>query len=129
MITKKSKKRKSLQDTLFPALFVLLAVALGAFLIISNLRIGKKRGELTSQIDALKKEIQILEEKKEQLQAGVSQTQSESFLEQEARERLGLQKPGEEVVAIKKVESEVVEEPQEKSFWQKVWDKITFWRD
>lgn len=130
MITRKSKKKKSFQVILFSVLFCLSAIALAAFLIISNLRINKKREGLISQIKVLKEEIQILEGKNEQLKAGVDQTQSESYLEKEARERLGLKKPGEEVVAIKQLAPEEPEEVEkEKSFWEKVWDKITFWRD
>ena len=130
MISKKSKKKKRLRDIIFPVLLILGVISLVAFLMISNFRINEKRQELTSQIRVLKEEIQNLEQKKEQLQAGLDQTQTESFLEKEARERLGLQKPGEEVVAIKKIElEETVEELPEKSFWQKVWDKIIFWRD
>lgn len=129
MIAKKFKKKKSFQTTLFQILFGLFAIALAIFLIISNLRINKRRQELISQIEFLEKEIQIFEEKNQQLKAGIAQTESESYLEKEARERLGLKKPGEEVVVIKKVESEEAEKPEEKSFWDKVWEKLKFWRD
>lgn len=129
MITKRRKKKKSFQVTFFQILFGLFAIGLTVLLVISNLKISKRRGELISQIETLEKEIQILEEKNEQLKAGVAQTQSESYLEKEARERLGLKKPGEEVVAIKKIESGEAGEPEEKSLWDKIWEKIQFWRD
>ena len=130
MIAKKGKKKKSLQDRLFQLFFGIFAIGITIFLIVSNLRINKKREKLISQIDTLQEEIQILEEKNERLKASVSQTEQESYLEKEARERLGLKKPGEEVVAIKKIETEEPEEPEpEKSFWQKVWEKIRFWED
>jgi len=129
MITKKFKKKKSFQTIFFQVLFGLFAITIAVFLIVSNFKINKRRQELISQITFLEKEIQILEEKNEQLKAGIARTESESYLEREARERLGLKKPGEEVVAIKKVESEEAEKPEEKNFWDKIWEKIQFWRD
>ncbi|MBZ9569821.1 septum formation initiator family protein [Patescibacteria group bacterium] len=130
MITKKRKKKKSFQAIFFSILFGLFALAITIFLIISNLRINRRRKELISQIGTLEKEIQILEGKNEELKAGVDQSLTESYLEKEARERLGLKKPGEEVVAIKKIETQEPEEiEQEKSLWEKVWEKIKFWRD
>lgn len=130
MLTKRRKKKKSFQAIFFPILFSLFAIALIAFLIVSNLRISKRRKELISQINALGKEIQILEGKNAQLKAGVTEGLTESYLEKEARERLGLKKPGEEVVAIKKIESEEPKEAEkEKGFWERVWEKLRFWRD
>lgn len=130
MLTKRRKKKRSFQAIFFPILFSLFAIALVAFLIVSNLRISKRRKELISQIDALGKEIQILEGKNSQLKAGVAEGLTESYLEKEARERLGLKKPGEEVVVIKKIESEEPKEVEkEKSFWERVWEKLRFWRD
>ena len=56
------------------------------------------------------------------MKAGISQSQTQDYLEKEARERLGLKKPGEEVVAIKKIQSEegTKEVKQEKNLWQKI---------
>jgi len=94
---------------------------------VSSFKISQRRNILISQIEILQKEIQILEEKNKNLKSEISQSQSESFLEKEARERLGLKKPGEEVVAIKKIEGEEPEKiEEEKSFWQKVLEFFKF---
>ncbi|MBZ9578371.1 septum formation initiator family protein [Patescibacteria group bacterium] len=130
MITKKSKKKKSFQAIFLSILFGLFALAIAIFLIVSNIKINRRRKDLISQIGTLEKEIQILELKNEELKAGVDQSLTESYLEKEARERLGLKKPGEEVVVIKKIETQEPEEvEQEKSLWDKIWEKLKFWRD
>lgn len=98
----------------------ILVFALIGFLAVSNLRINKKRTELQSQIERLETEIKTLEEKKEKLQAGISAGESESFLEKEAREKLGLKKPGEEVVVVMPPKENSDGKAQEnKTFWQK----------
>lgn len=131
MLAKRRKKKKSFQAIFFPVLFGLFALALVIFLIVSSFRINRRRKELISQIQALEKEIQILGEKNRELKAGVDETLTESYLEKEARERLGLKKPGEEVVAIKKItpEEESKETEKEKNLWEKILEKLKFWRD
>ena len=124
-----SKKETSSQSIFFIVFLSILFVAIIGFLIISNLRVSKKRESFISQIEALKKEIQALEEKKEKLQAGIQESQSESFLEKEARERLNLKKPGEEVAAVLPPEEKKEVNPRElkeKNLWQKILDAIGF---
>ena len=107
----------------------ILFFAIIGFLAVSNFRINKKKIELQSQADSLKKEIQILEEKKEQLRAGILEGESESYLEKEARDRLGLKKPGEEVVAVlPPKETQGTSTQENKTFWQKIL-KILHLRD
>lgn len=91
---------------------------IAGFLVTSNLKINKKRNELLAQINYLEKEIQILEEKNQKLKAGILEQETESYLEKTAKERLGLKKPGEEVVTVlPSEESEEGEAKKEKSFW------------
>ena len=107
----------------------ILFFAIIGFLAFSNFRINKKKIELQSQADSLKKEIQILEEKREQLRAGILEGESETFLEKEARDRLGLKKPGEEVVAVlPPKETQGTSTQENKTFWQKIL-KILHLRD
>ena len=107
----------------------ILFFAIIGFLAVSNFRINKKKIELQSQADSLKKEIQILEEKREQLRAGILEGESETFLEKEARDRLGLKKPGEEVVAVlPPKETQGTSTQENKTFWQKIL-KILHLRD
>jgi len=121
MITKRKKKKKSIQGIFFSVLVVFFVVSIAALLVVSNFKIRERRKELVSQIETLKKEIQNLEEKNQEMKAGISESQTQDYLEKEAREKLGLKKPGEEVVAIKKIQSEEkpTEQKEEKSLWQK----------
>jgi len=69
----------------------------------------------------LEDQIKALQEKKAKLQAGISASESESFLEKEAREKLGLKKPGEEVVVVMPPKETAGGKTQEnKGLWQKI---------
>ena len=94
------KKASSWRDIIFPVLMVSILVIIVGFLVVSNYRINKKRAEMGVRIDELKAEIQILEERRQGLEAKISQVDQDSYLEKEARERFNLKKSGEEVVAI-----------------------------
>ena len=121
MITKRRKKKKSFQEIFLSVLFVFFTLAIIGLLAVSNFKIRERRKELLSQIETLEKEIQNVEKKNQELKAGISESQTQDYLEKEAREKLGLKKPGEEVVAIKKIQSEEkpTEQKEEKSLWQK----------
>ena len=122
MIAKKQKKKKSFQEIFLSVLFVFFTLAIIGLLAVSNFKIRERRKELLAQIETLEKEIQNVEKKNQELKAGISESQTEDYLEKEAREKLGLKKPGEEVVAIKKIQSEEKqkEQKEEKSLWQKI---------
>ena len=122
MIAKRRKKKKSFQEIFLSVLFVFFTLAIIGLLAVSNFKIRERRKELLSQIETLEKEIQNAEKKNQELKAGISESQTEDYLEKEAREKLGLKKPGEEVVAIKKIQSEEKqkEQKEEKSLWQKI---------
>lgn len=127
MVTKKSRLRKrgNFQAVFFPALIGILVLGIISFLIVSNLGINQKRGELSSKIESLKKEIQILEEKKEKLEAGIVQTEDETYWEERLREQ-GYKKPGEEAVVVLPPEEREESIKKEKSFWQKILEKLGF---
>ncbi len=87
----------------------------------------QRRAELIFQIEDLEKEIQGLEKRNQELKAGFSQLSDEDYLEKEAREKLGLKKPGEEVVVVlPPPESEKEVKEKEKGFWQKLLEKLGF---
>ncbi|MBU0476509.1 septum formation initiator family protein [Patescibacteria group bacterium] len=125
MITKKTKKRKSYQAI---AVFIVLGLfgsMIFGFIVFSSWKISQKRTELKAQIEVLKKEIEILEKKNQEFQAGISQISKEDHLEKEARENLGLKKPGEEVVVVLPPEEVNKEkDKQEKNLWQKFLDPV-----
>lgn len=122
MVTKFRKIKKERHQSIFfsVVLGVLIFVVVG-FLVVSNFKMGQKRTELNSRIENLRKEIQILEEKHETLQAQISETSKEYYLEKEARERFNLKKPGEEVVTI--LPQEEAEEGQKERKW---WNPFTW---
>ena len=95
----RGKKRDSKEDKLFQVLFFTLTISLIGFLLISNLKINQKRSKLTAEIESLKKEIQILEEKKTKLEAGISATEKESYWEEKIRQQ-GFVKEGENPVVV-----------------------------
>jgi len=122
----KQIKKSSWQDIFFMAFFGLLILTVVGFLAFSNFRISQRRAMLNSQIEQLKAEIRAAEEKKQQLQVQAYESSQEEFLEREAREKLNLKKPGEEVVAVLPSEEDKTEEPQKQSFWDKILGKIKF---
>ncbi len=125
---KKTKKDSNFQTIFFSLLIGIFLLGSVGFLIISNFKINQKRGELTNKIESLKKEVQALE-KNRQLQAGISQTESESYWEEKAREQ-GYKKPGEEaVVVLPPEEKSQSSNEKEKSFFEKILEKIGFGRD
>jgi len=120
MITKTRKKR-SYQSLLASIFIGILTLGLIGFLVVSNWRINQRKSELMSRIESLKNEIQTLEEEKAKLQAKIDYIP----LEEGARDKLGLKKPGEEVVSIKQEQNEEeVKQEEKKSFWQKIWEKL-----
>ena len=128
MIAKNKKNRnKKKYDLFFLILFSLLILLVLGFLIYTNINIGQRRAELVERINVLRSEIQFLEQENQRLQKEIIRAGGQDFLEEKAREELGLKKPGEEVVVITPIEKEV-EEPveKEKGLWQRIWQGLGF---
>ena len=126
----KSIKRKNKKNYSFPFFTIIsgfLILLVVGFLIFTNINVALKRAELTERAEELRREIQILEQKNQELQAKIIQTDKQDFLEKKAREELGLKRPGEEVVVILPAKQDI-EKPtkEEKTFWQKIWEKLGF---
>jgi len=127
MISKSRRFRKDSHQTIFFSILIgiLLAAPIG-FLTFSNLKISQRRAELTAKIEDFKKEIQILEKKNQELRAGITQTESESYWEERIREQ-GYKKPGEEQIVVLPPEGgEEGETGGQKSLWQRILEKIGF---
>ncbi len=127
MISKSRRFKKSSHQTIFFSILIgsLLVLVVG-FLIFSNLKISQRRADLTARIGDLKKEIQILEKKNQELRAGITQTESESYWEERIREQ-GYKKPGEEqVVVLPPEEGEEGKTGGQKNLWQKFLEKLGF---
>jgi len=126
MIAKKNKKRKRFSENLiYSVLIIIFFVGVVVFLVVSNVRISKKRAEMATRIDFLKTEIQDLEEKNQQLKLGLSQSEQEAYWEEKIREQ-GYQKPGEEVTVVIPSTTNQEEKVVQKSFWQKIKEKFGF---
>lgn len=121
MVTKfkKKKKKSSRKNIFFSILLGISLLLIIGFLINTNLKIRQRRAKLLARIEALKQEIQILEEKNKELKENVSQAGTEEYLERVAREELGLKAPGEEVVVIsEEIEKEEEIEEEKKTWWE-----------
>ena len=96
---RKIKKGKRFQNIFFSVLIGVFLFAVIGFFVVSNLRISQKRGELVEKIEELKKEVQLMEERNEQLKSGITQTESDAYWEAKLREQ-GYKKPGEEAIVV-----------------------------
>jgi len=127
MLPKKIKRASQAKKVFYYIIIAVLITTVSGFLIYSNIKTGKKRAELNAKIESIREEIRILEEKNAQLKEGVSESQSQDYLEKMARDNLSLKKPGEEAVAVKQSASATEQaSSQEKSFWDKIKEKIGF---
>jgi cell division protein FtsL len=125
MITKIKKNKSKSQFLFFSFLFGFLFLLIISFLIFSNLNLHSRRVELIERIEILRNEIQILKEKNQKLQSEIKRAEQKDFLEEKAREELGLKRPGEEVVVILSPSKEK-EKPVEKNFWEIILEKFGF---
>ena len=128
-IRKSSKRGKKRTRKTASLIFLgVLVFSLAIFLFISNWRISHRRAELYAQIELLQRKIEDLTQENIKIKEEIIFAGEEDFLEQVARERLGLRKPGEQVIIVLPPEEiEPKEQEQvEKSFWQRVLDWLRF---
>jgi cell division protein FtsB len=126
MIRKKKKiKKRSVWRTLFlSSLALLILISFVIFLIFSNWQIAKRREELGERVKNLKRELDLLTKRNQELKRGLSQIQEQEYWEKKLYEQ-GYKKPGEEVVVVlPPEEKEIEEKKEEKKFWQKILDSF-----
>jgi cell division protein FtsB len=120
MIAKNRKRKRpgKFKDIFFSSLLALFLLLIAGFLVFSNLKINQKRAELTSKIEELRKEVELLEERNEQLKSGIFQTESDDYWEAKLYEQ-GYKKPGEEAIVVLPPEEESPSEEtaEEKKWW------------
>lgn len=112
----KLKKEKNYFN--FPIFFLSVFVIL--FLLISNIKIEKKKSELLRQSNELKEKLQGLEERKKKIEEGILRAQTREFWEEKAREE-GYVKEGEEVIVIKETIQKSEEEKKNEGFFEKIY--------
>ena len=121
------KKRKNFRSRLVLAFGGLIALGVAGFLAVSNWRIYQDRQVMQANIDQLHEQIQILEERRKVLQAGLNAAQGDDFKEERLRDQ-GYKKPGEEVIAVLQDDSSDATKQSEvgsnDSFWSQIWQKI-----
>ncbi len=114
---KKIEKTKEVHFVSF--LFSFAAVFLLIFLVISNVRMFQRRGDIQSQIKEKEKEIRSLSQDHKEIEYP-----EEYNLEKMIREQLLMRKPGEEVVFVSFPEEEVGQEIKEQEVvW---WNPLTW---
>jgi len=126
MIAKRKKQKKSRlnEDLIFQLITIFLAVFFVWYLAVSNYRIAKKRTELTERIEGLIEEVQMLDQERQRLEAGISQTQKDVYWEERIREQ-GYVKEGEsQVVVLKPEEAEKQEIDSEQGFAEELLEMI-----
>jgi cell division protein FtsB len=106
MLAKKHKKvkwgihiNKKKASIVFWAIFGLWFIV---FLLYSNIKMFQKRTELDKNLETLDSSVESLTKEKDSLNFRLGETSSSEYLERVAREDLGMQKKGEQVVIIKK---------------------------
>lgn len=72
------------------------------FLLYSNIKMFQKRTDLDKNLETLDSTVESLTKEKDSLNFSLGETNSSEYIEKVAREDLGMQKPGEQVVIIKK---------------------------
>ena len=128
MIAKKKKIEKGsvLKKVFYSALIGIFLFVTVGFLVISNFKINQRRGELISQIEELDREIQVLQERNENLKAGIVQAETDIYWEEKLREQ-GYKKPGEEQVVVLPPENDkATSTVEEKNIFEKFLEKIGF---
>jgi cell division protein FtsB len=95
---KRFKKIKHWISLIASFLAGVLLVVFISWLIIGNLTMIKRRGDLQERIESLKEEIKELEKRKSYFQAQISQIEDEEYLEEVAKNELDLRKEGETVI-------------------------------
>ena len=124
MIPKYKKEKKgSCQNIFFSVLIGSLIFIIVGFLVVSNIKMNRKRALLNIQINQLKEEVRLLEEKKHNFQAQLNPSKQEEYLEKEAREKLNLKKPGEEVVTVLPAEKNTPHEAKKIKQW---WNPLSW---
>lgn len=120
----KNKKRGSWRNIFFSIFLGVALILVISFLFYTNWNINQRRTQLTARIAALKEEIQILEQKNQELKEKMSEAGTEEYLEKVARDQLGMKAPGEEVVVVKKEEQgeekNEVQQEEKKTWWEKI---------
>lgn len=78
----------------------LIGLAVAAYLLVSLVSVIKRNHDLQLQIGGLNSQLTQLQTQKDELSYEIRYYQSDSFKEKEARSKLGLEQPGENLIIL-----------------------------
>ncbi len=122
----KDRESRGVADVLVKWLLLIIFVSFIGFLAVSNVRLLQRRAEVNQQLEVMQGEVARLEEKTVLYRARLAERQDPSYIEQQARERFNLKRPGEHVAVVlppeEKQRKEGNKRPEEKSnsWWQRI---------
>ncbi|MBU3942762.1 cell division protein FtsL [Patescibacteria group bacterium] len=119
----KNKKYHNIKNKISAVIVILIIVFFVGFFVYTNWKINKRRAELNTQIIELTEEVRLAEERNKALKEKKEKTESEAYVEEVAREQLGLNKPGEETFVIQKEPAPVESDSgvtKKQSWWEKL---------
>jgi len=124
--TKKIIKGQRSSNQRITWFFLVLCVVLAiVFLAYSNLRMYRQRAELKIQLEKVDHEVAVLLEKNILLKKGIGDLSDPTKIEEAARDKLIMRKPGEEVVVVIPPEEKPVPSEEKKlNWWQKIIKKL-----
>ncbi|OGY41205.1 MAG: hypothetical protein A2Y82_02065 [Candidatus Buchananbacteria bacterium RBG_13_36_9] len=99
--------KKTLPDLIFSKFFVVFCLFIFIFIIFSLAKGTIKNYKVNSEIEQLKKEIVQLDKQNQEFGQLINYLNSDTFIEQEAKLKLGLKKEGENLVIIPEKELNV----------------------
>jgi len=125
MIAKKNKKVKSIITDLKRKLAIAGFAVLIIVLLNANVKIWQEKQKAQKELQKVEESIEEIGKEKDNYNFQLGKSDSEEYLEKVAREDLGLQKPGEQVIVIKKQEdSQNTEGNGNIGFMQKVFNWV-----
>ncbi len=128
MIAESKKKKKEKNHSLYFSIILgVLVIVIIGFLVFSNIKMSQKKAALTERYEFLQEQLRLLEQKKKDLEAGISYQETEEYLEEIAKDKLNLRYEGEQVVSVVKNEDNEDRTKEEDNFWTRFLGKIKFW--
>ena len=101
----RERRKKFLPDLIFSKFFLILCIAIFLLVFFGLAKGTIKNYKVDSEIKDLQTEADNLERQNQELSQLINYFKSESFIEQEAKLKLGLKKAGENLVVIPQSES------------------------
>lgn len=121
MIAKNSKKVKGIINDLKRKAILGGLIVLVVFMLYTNIKIMEERKRAEKELDKIEAQIEEKQKEKDRYNFQLGKSDTEGYLEKVAREELGLQKPGEQIVIIKKQEEEKdAEQIRDQGFIEKI---------